>query len=412
MTSISNPETRPHTDEESPFHVRELFFSRTDLRGIIKGGNRVFRRTSGNDWDEIGGAPHKIIRHKDMPKAVFWLMWQSIQDGRPIGAYVKNRAKNGDYYWVFAIILPLHDEYISVRLKPTSPMFKTVQELYGTLRDRELSENVTPEQSADFMLTELRKLGFLDYASFMSQALSEEISARNNVVKRSSTCRMAHFVEMLTALETIRSNGRKVIDGFSGIEIAPKNLRIQATRLGQIATPLGVVSTNFDALATDIKTGIGPFINGLDRIAECLSRGLFIKCACNMLSEIIVQFDEDDDGTYSAETLAEVAHLKAERPVQVETSHQALHDVFTELSRFDRACSDLKRTLSGLSIMRVMSQIEASRIGDPTGSIGEIILHLHRFQNLTQTCLDTIETQSVYIETLLRREIGVKHAAA
>ena len=58
-----------------------MFFSRTDERGIIRNGNYVFRRVSHFEWDELSGAPHKIIRHPDMPSAVFHIMWKRIQNG-------------------------------------------------------------------------------------------------------------------------------------------------------------------------------------------------------------------------------------------------------------------------------------------------------------------------------------------
>jgi len=62
----------------APFKERELFFSRTDKRGVIQSGNSVFQRVSDYTWDDLLGAPHKNNRHKDMPKAVFWLMWHTI----------------------------------------------------------------------------------------------------------------------------------------------------------------------------------------------------------------------------------------------------------------------------------------------------------------------------------------------
>ena len=98
-------EPRP-TKGEAPFGLGEVFFSRTDQRGVIKTGNYVFKRVSNYEWEELIGAPHKIIRHPDMPKAVFWLLWDAIAKGKPVGAYVKNRAKDGLHYWVYACVVP------------------------------------------------------------------------------------------------------------------------------------------------------------------------------------------------------------------------------------------------------------------------------------------------------------------
>lgn len=94
-------------DVEVPFTFEELFFSRTNWRGVILAGNSVFQRVSLYSWDELIQKPHNVIRHPDMPKGVFWLLWDTIKKGEPVGAYVKNRAKDGRYYWVFAIVTPI-----------------------------------------------------------------------------------------------------------------------------------------------------------------------------------------------------------------------------------------------------------------------------------------------------------------
>ncbi|KDB05361.1 hypothetical protein U879_02085 [Defluviimonas sp. 20V17] len=86
--------SRPNAGE-APFAIHEIFYSRTDPRGVIQSGNDVFQRVADYPWDRLIGAPHKVIRHPDMPRAVFWLLWQTIQQGRPIGAYVKNRHPTG-----------------------------------------------------------------------------------------------------------------------------------------------------------------------------------------------------------------------------------------------------------------------------------------------------------------------------
>jgi PAS domain S-box-containing protein len=110
------------SNSEAMFQISEAFYSRTDKRGVIQSGNDVFQRVAGYEWDDLIGAPHKLIRHPDMPKGVFQLMWDRIKEGKPTGAYVKNRRICGRFYWVFALIAPTEDGYISTRIKPTSPL--------------------------------------------------------------------------------------------------------------------------------------------------------------------------------------------------------------------------------------------------------------------------------------------------
>ena len=91
------------------FDRDEIIVSKTDPTGRITYANRVFQRVAGFDERELLGAPHSIIRHPDMPRCVFKLLWDTLAEGREIFAYVKNLAKNGDHYWVFAHVTPSHD---------------------------------------------------------------------------------------------------------------------------------------------------------------------------------------------------------------------------------------------------------------------------------------------------------------
>jgi PAS domain S-box-containing protein len=91
------------------FGENELIVSKTDLRGRLTYCNDVFIRISGYSESECLGQQHSLIRHADMPRCVFKLLWDTIHDGREIFAYVINRCKNGDYYWVNAHVTPSRD---------------------------------------------------------------------------------------------------------------------------------------------------------------------------------------------------------------------------------------------------------------------------------------------------------------
>lgn len=97
------------TGEERFFDENEIIVSKTDLKGRITYCNDVFLRVAGYSEQECLGQPHSLIRHPDMPRCVFGLLWDTIQDGREIFAYVLNRCKNGDHYWVNAHVTPSRD---------------------------------------------------------------------------------------------------------------------------------------------------------------------------------------------------------------------------------------------------------------------------------------------------------------
>lgn len=117
----------------------DFIVSKTDLKGRITYGNRIFIEFSGYSEQELLGSQHNIIRHPDMPRAIFKLLWDAIQDRRECNAYVKNMARDGSFYWVFANVTPSLDlehnliGYFSVRRKPRASALKTVTGLYRAM---------------------------------------------------------------------------------------------------------------------------------------------------------------------------------------------------------------------------------------------------------------------------------------
>lgn len=98
------------TNVEVFFREEDLIVSKTDLKGRLTYVNQEFCRIAGYAEAELLGAPHSIIRHPDMPRSVFKLLWDTILDGREIFAYVKNMTRGGDHYWVFAHVTPSYGE--------------------------------------------------------------------------------------------------------------------------------------------------------------------------------------------------------------------------------------------------------------------------------------------------------------
>jgi PAS domain S-box-containing protein len=87
----------------------EFIISKTDTKGKITYGNRPFNDYSGFSENELLGVQHNIVRHPDMPRAVFKLLWDEVQTGREVFAFVKNLSKDGSFYWVFANVTPSFD---------------------------------------------------------------------------------------------------------------------------------------------------------------------------------------------------------------------------------------------------------------------------------------------------------------
>jgi PAS domain S-box-containing protein len=127
------------TGVERFFDKSDIIVSKTDLTGRITYCNRVFMQISGYSEEELLGQPHSILRHPDMPRCVFKLLWDRIASGQEIFAYVVNRTKNGDHYWVLAHVTPTRDVsgaitgYHSSRRVPDSDKLEKIKPLYRAL---------------------------------------------------------------------------------------------------------------------------------------------------------------------------------------------------------------------------------------------------------------------------------------
>lgn len=127
------------TGVERSFAEDEIIVSKTDPKGIITYANDVFIRLAGFSELELIGAPHSVIRHPDMPRCIFKLLWDTVQAKREIFAYVINMSKNGDHYWVFAHVTPSFDDasnivgYHSNRRKPDPAVVETIAGVYQGL---------------------------------------------------------------------------------------------------------------------------------------------------------------------------------------------------------------------------------------------------------------------------------------
>jgi PAS domain S-box-containing protein len=137
----------PITDREILMPEGELLVSRTDPGGRITFVNRAFIAISGYTEDELIGQPHNLIRHPHMPPAAFADLWATVKAGRPWEGLVKNRAKNGDFYWVRANVTPVVEDgqltgYISIRSRPSREQVAAAEAAYARIRGGDTSLKV------------------------------------------------------------------------------------------------------------------------------------------------------------------------------------------------------------------------------------------------------------------------------
>ncbi|MBK7864986.1 MAG: PAS domain-containing protein [Archangiaceae bacterium] len=168
-------EALPLTGREVTFGTEEIIVSKTDLKGHITYANPVFCRVAGYTERELVGQPHNLIRHPAMPRGVFKLLWDTISRGEEIFAYVVNRTRHGDAYWVLAHVTATFDvngsiiAYHSTRRSAEARAVDKVRPLYAAMVEIEAQHARRADAmtaSARFLSEQLAQVG-LSYEQFV-----------------------------------------------------------------------------------------------------------------------------------------------------------------------------------------------------------------------------------------------------
>lgn len=201
------------------YHIQDLFYSVTDLTSKILYGNEAFFKVAEYDRSELEGLPHNRIRNPATPKAVFKLLWEYLNAGKAVGAYVVNRTKTGKYYWVYGVFSPVIDPstqkpsaFISVRLKPQSARLKVVQDLYADILDIEHESGMDTAYAA--LNQAITDMGFADYDAFVLDSLNIET---NEFIAQD------FFTQMLDSAK-IQKNGNETL--FDTLRALRKGIRL------------------------------------------------------------------------------------------------------------------------------------------------------------------------------------------
>lgn len=398
---------------EGVFEPHEMFFSRTDHRGVIEAGNRVFVRTSGYPAERLVGAPHRLIRHEDMPKGVFHLFWDYLKAGRPIAAYVKNRSRAGLPYWVFAVATPVEGGYLSVRIKPATQIFETVVKEYETLLAREKAEKLSPEQSAQALCDRLGELGFGGYDGFMTQALTAEIQQRDLNLEREPDSDLEQMIELSSKVAEVEKAADQLKQSFAEVADIPSNMQIMASRIERAGGPVSVLSINYTRMADEALQRLRDFAGDseADDMTEILRDGIFKLGVARIQQEVTTNSLRNE--TRAAENLEkERGILRDQNKLYQEKAQQALGRIVTVVTLRATAARDLHRMVLGLDSVRLLCRVESGRLGGDVGELASIVTRLDRLHTELDHQLETVSALAAGVSDAINRFRLVRDGAA
>ena len=380
-------------DEEVPFEQGRFLYTRTDRRGVILSANSLFVSISDYSPDEVVGAPHKLVRHPLMPKGVFHLMWQTLQSGNPFTGFVRNRARDGRYYWVCAIASPSDTGYLSVRTPPRGKHFDQARDIYGKMLVAERN-GATPAQSAQLFIDLLREEGHATLDDFMAELLADHA-----VEPGRADCPVDRIRTLRADLSRLADTQTELLATLQKLYLIPTNMRILASRLEPSGGPVSAISDSYKRAASELMVRLhrpaapsgGPDANRGAGVevragAELMSRALFLISATTILARAEAQFVNEPE-------VSRVDH-KLERSTlsNIVKGFEALADestsaVATNVDRIGKEAEHIKRLMAGLDQIRILGEVESGRIRNADGGLAAIMSQLTSFHGLIHTRL-------------------------
>lgn len=386
-----------HIDAASPGTGREtrlppdtIIASSTDLRGIIRYANPQFCEIAELGLDGLVGAPHRIVRHRDMPKGLFYLFWDRLKRGLPVCGYVKNRTASGGFYWVFATVTTSPEGYLSVRIRPNAALFETIQTVYRDLLALEQS-GLTPEQSARTLTEAIADLGFADYDAFMQAALAEECRLRASTGETGDCC-LPKLADLGSLLASAEDRADTVGRDFVKVRSEPVNMRILAGRLEGASGALGTISQNYDIMAAEMQQLVQKLrcrdSGALGRMRTALDRGRFLAQVALLMKKAA---EQPDFG--GATQLAD----QSERLMIESTA--ALAEISAAARSIPDICRQLRHRINGLNVVKLLCRVESGRMQNADTGLNGIIERLERFHEETETNLAALSSKADQIKS-------------